>query len=255
MSKSVIFGTLVGTVLSSGCKVMPPPPVFAPHAPTAPDERGTTTAMIVVGTAGQILGGDGWGVALRVEHQETERTTVGVELTGGRGSQSAYEDNTLFRHYLVAARGYGRYASIDEVAWTYGAGLSWMRTGMITGSVQAAFAASYPNDHLVPLGQLGIALAVPLRKGRAFKEETRTLNLGEPEPMPLRQEFPGLINMRNPPPPKAQQPRWDVIIAADVGLIVPIGDTGNRLSLDVGFAGAQRAHEGLYSLSLADSQR
>jgi hypothetical protein len=56
------------------------------------------------------------------------------------------------------------------------------------------------------------------------------------------------------PPPKAQQPSWEIFIAADLGLIVPIGDTGNRLSLDVGFAGAQRAHEGLYSLSVADSQ-
>lgn len=208
--------------------------------------------MIVVGTAGQVLGGDGWGVAVRVEYQETARTTVGVELTGGRGSQGAYEDDRLFRHYLIAARGYGRFAQIDGVALTYGTGLSWMRTGMITGSVQASFAASYPNDYLVPLGQLGIALALPLRKGRVFKGESRTINFGEPEPMVAKppELFPG-----TPPRPKAQQPSWEIFIAADLGLIVPIGDTGNRLSLDVGFASAQRAHEGLYSLSLADSQR
>ena len=209
--------------------------------------------MLVVGTAGQVLGGDGWGVALRVEHQETERTTVGVELTGGRGDTGAYADDTLFRHYLIAVRGYGRFADIDEVALTYGAGLSWMRTGMITGSVQASFAASYPNDYLVPLGQLGIALAVPLRKGRAFKEESRALNFGEPEPQPQRAEWPQLVT-QTPPPPKARQPSWEIFIAADLGLIVPIGDTGNRLSLDVGFASAQRAHEGLYSLSVADAQ-
>jgi hypothetical protein len=240
--------------LLAACKVLPPPPVMAPHAPTAPDDRGTTTAMLIVGTAGEVLGGDGWGVALRVEHQETERTTVGVELTGGRGTTGAYADDTLFRHYLIAARGYGRFADIDEVALTYGAGLSWMRTGMITGSLQASFAASYPNDYLVPLGQLGIALAVPLRKGRAFKEESRALNFGDPEPQPPPRPWPGLVPLQTPPPPKARQPSWEIYITADLGLIVPIGNTGNRLSLDLGFAGAQRAHEGLYSLSVADSQ-
>jgi hypothetical protein len=151
--------------LLAACKVLPPPPVMAPHAPTAPDDRGTTTAMIIVGTAGEVLGGGGWGVALRVEHQETERTTIGVELTGGRGDRGAWDDNTLFRHYLIAARAYGRYARIDEIALTYGAGLSWMRTGMITGSVHGSFAASYPNDYFVPYASVHLALVTPLRAG------------------------------------------------------------------------------------------
>jgi hypothetical protein len=237
-----MFGALVGTVLSSACKVLPPPPVIAPHAPTAPDDRGTTTAMLVVGTAGEILGGGGWGVALRVEHQETERTTVGVELTGGRGDRGAWADNTLFRHYLIAARGYGRYARIDEIALTYGAGLSWMRTGMITGTVHGSFAASYPNDYFVPLGQLGVAFAVPLRKGRAFKEEPFNVTMGEPMPGPP------------PPPVVAKTASWDAFLTFDADLLVPVGDTGNRISVDVGMAKALRANQGLVSFSAADAQ-
>lgn len=228
----------------AACKVLPPPPVMAPHVPTAPEERQATTAMVVVGAAGEILGGGGWGVALRVEHQETERTTIGVELTGGRGDRGAWADRTSFRHYLVAVRGYGRYARIDEIALTYGAGLSWMRTGMITGSLQGAFAVSFPNDYVVPLGQVGFALAAPLRKGRAFMDEPFHIAMGPPEP--------GL-----PPPPRteAKLPTWDAFLTFDVGLIVPIGETGNRLSLDVGMAKALRANQGLASFSLADSQR
>lgn len=217
---------------------------MAPHAPTAPEERGAVTAMVVVGAAGEILGGGGWGVALRVEHQETERTTMGIELTGGRGERGAWADNTQFRHYLIALRGYGRYARIDEIALTYGAGLSWMRTGMITGSVHGSFGASFPNDYVVPLGQVGLALALPLRKGRAFMDVPFHVALGPPEP--------GL-----PPPPRTEAKRrsWDAFLTFDVGVIVPIGETGNRLSLDVGMAKALRANQGLASFSLADSQR
>lgn len=65
-----------------------------------------------------------------------------------------------------------------------------------------------------------------------------------------RHIFPGKL-----PPPTAKRPHLEFFVTADVGLIVPIGDTGNRISLDLGFASAQRANEGLYSLSLADSQR
>jgi hypothetical protein len=56
------------------------------------------------------------------------------------------------------------------------------------------------------------------------------------------------------PPPKAQQPSWEIFIAADLGLIVPIGDTGNRISVDVGMAKALRANQGLVSFSAADAQ-
>lgn len=100
------------------------------------------------------------------------------------------------------------------------------------------------DDYVVPLGQVGFALAAPLRKGRAFMDEPFHIAMGPPEP--------GL-----PPPPRTEAllPTWDAFLTFDVGMIVPIGETGNRLSLDVGMAKALRANQGLASFSLADSLR
>ena len=228
-----------------GCRALPPPPVLAPHAPTEPDRIGDTTAMVVVGVVDQFWGGDGWGVALRVEHQRTDRTTAGLELTGGRGSQGRYESGEIFRQSLVGLRAYGRYSppGNDELAIGAGAGISWMRTGLVTGTLHTSFTASYPNGSFVPLGSIGVALAIPLRHGRAYGDVPFTL--GPPDPgTPEYQQRPVF-----------RTPAVDAFLTFDAGALVPIGDTGNRLSLDLGAAIALRAGQLLVSANTADAQR
>lgn len=237
-------------LLLAGCYVVPPPPVLPLHATTAPDVRGTTTAMVVVGTAGQLLfGGEGWGIALRVEHQETTRTAVGLELSGGRGNQGTFSDRTIFRHWLVAVRGYGRHSSSDAAdapfALVFGAGLSVTATGLVTGTLDAGGAASYVNDHAEPVVMLAAALAAPLRRGRAFADRPVEVWIGPPEP--------GIDGASRRT--RYRTPRTELYLAGGLGLVVPVGDTGNRLSLDVSLGLALRDHTGIGSLSLADAQR
>lgn len=222
---------------------------MAPHAPTEPNEQGAITAIVAIGYVEQIMGGDGWGVALRIERQQTDRTTIGGELTGGRGSEGQYEDGTTFRQSLIALRGYGRTSPshANALAISYGAGLSWMRTGALTGSLQTSFIASYPNDHLVPLAALSIALAVPLVHGRAFGEKPLNLNFGEPEPRPPADPL-------SPPPSIYGVPHADLFFGLDLGLFTPFARTGNAFSIDAGVAVPLRARDVLVSVSAADSQ-
>ena len=210
--------------------------------------------MVVVGTVSQFLwGGDGWGIALRVERQETSRTTIGGELTGGRGSEGQYEDGTIFKQALVGLRAYGRTSpsNADEVAIAYGAGLSWLRTGAITATLQTSLIASYPNDHLVPLAALGLALAVPIVHGRAFGDKPVSIGLGEPEPQWDAEGRPSY----EPPKPDYAVPKLDLYLGLDLGVIVPFGDTGNRLSLDIGAAHPMRSRSMLVSASAGDQQK
>lgn len=242
------------TVLAA-CHPLPPPPVLAPHAPTEPNEQGAVTAMLVVGLVEEGLGGDGWGVALRIERQETARTTIGGELTGGRGSEGQYADGTTFRQSLIGLRAYGRTSPShdDELAFSYGGGISWMRTGLVTATLQTSFIASRPSDVLVPLAAVNFALAIPLRHGRAFGEKPMHLNFGEPEPMMRDPAFhDGKLVL--PDEPTYDVPHFDFYLGLDLGLIVPIGDTGNALSLDLGAAFATRARKLLLSQSLGESQ-
>src|SRR4051794_13100042 len=143
--------------------------------------------MVVVGLVDQELwGGDGWGVALRVERQQTNRTTIGGELTGGRGSEGQYESRETFRQSLLGVRAYGRTSPShdDELAFGYGVGVSWMRTGLVTATLQTSLFASRPSDRFVPIGGVSLALAIPLRRGRAYGDAPMNVNFGEAEPMP-----------------------------------------------------------------------
>jgi len=240
-----------------GCRVLPPPPVLPPHASTETDREGATTAVIVVGIAhaGELFDGNAWGVALRVEHQQTERTTLGLELTGGRGDEARYESGEVFRPWLVGARAYGRFAPSStphDLAFTYGAGLSLMATGLVTGTLHGGLALGYANDHAVPVGALGLALAVPLRPGRPYGDpHSRThyaFGAAEPDLNPGRAPL-------DPGKPRTKLPATELYLGFDLGLIVPIGKTGNRLSADFGFARAIRDKGVVLALSLGEAQR
>ena len=239
----------------AACHPLPPPPVFAPHAGTQPEEQGAITAMVVVGAVTEMMGSEGWGIALRVERQETDRTTIGGELTGGRGGGGEYEDGTSFRQSLLGVRAYGRTSPsrTDEVAFSYGAGLSWMRTCLVTGTLQTSFIATDPNTHLVPLAAFSVALAIPLLHGRAFGERPMNMTFGEP--LPEMRARPHNLAEALAPSPRFHTPKLDLYLGLDLGLLVPLGDTGNRLSLDLGAAMALRARKLLSSVSAADTQR
>jgi hypothetical protein len=207
---------------------------------------------VVIGMAGQLfLGGDGWGVALRLEHQETDAATLGVELSGGRGDQAYFEDRSMFRHWLVGVRGYGRYAVGDDaIALVSRAGLSLTASGLITGSLHAGAAVSYDNEHAIPVATGALAVAVPLRRGRAFAPPS--ISFGPPETVHRTHNVKAVWQRETP---HYLVPSTELYLAFGAGVLVPVGDTGNRLSLDVSVARALRDVAGLVSLSIADAQR
>ena len=221
---------------AGGCRAMAPPPLLPAHTGTAAAPVGATTAMIVVGVYSQFLfGGDGVGLALRVEHQHTERTAAGVELGGGRGKEdlglglgkAALEGRRAEgerRHWLIAARGYARFSARDWLAATYGAGLSVMDTGALTLSAHGGSSLSYTNDYFVPVLSLGAAAAWPVLRGAPYGDT------------PAR-------------------PRFDVFPYATAGFVVPIGSTGNRLSAELGVAVPLRTEGSVLSLSVADAHQ
>lgn len=233
---------VVGLVVVA-CKPLPPPPVVAFHGDTEAGVRGTVTAMLIVGAAGQILGGGGAGVALRLEHQQTDRTTLGIELTGGSGSEDDSE-----RVWLGAVRGYGRTQLPTRfVAATYGLGLSVMDVGLVTLSAHGGAMTSYPNDYLAPFFGAGFATAIPLRRGRpwgkAAEDHDFCFHCAEPpKRSPLRTS-------------SAAPVRADVFLYLDVGAATRFGGTDNQLSFDIAGMIPWRADEGVVAFSMADAQR
>jgi len=224
----------------AACHALPPPPVVAFHGDTAAAPADTTTAMLVVGVAGQVLGGGGVGVAVRVERQQTDRTTVGLELTGGKGSGDG-----VGKHWLAALRAYGRGTprTRDWVALTYGLGLSVMDVGLVTFTAHAGGAVSYPNDYVAPFLGAGLALALPIVKGEPWgdrKISAPCFGCSEPH------------SMEPPEPPDPV--KADLYIYGDAGAAFMIGDK-NRLSIDAALVVPTQNKEGLLSLSLADGQR
>ena len=237
----------------AACKALPPPPALPPHAGTAPEREGATTAMIVVGIAGEPLGGGGWGTALRIEHQTTERTTLGIELTGGRGTDKLVDDaNHEFSQWLVGGRVYGRsLVTRDDrdLAVAYGLGLSYLKSGALTATLNGGFVFAYANPTLVPVAGLGLALAVPLLQGSRYGDTPFGLDFGEPMPRPQGKPF------APPEQTNLARPRTELFVAFDLGFLVPLGSTGNTISADVGAAFAPRANDLVLSLSAADAQR
>lgn len=220
---------LAAAVGAAACKPLPPAPLVALHDDTAAAPVDTTTALVVVGIAGELFA-SGVGAAIRVERQVTSRTAIGGELMVGRGDG----DDEDPRVWVVAARGFGHGTprAHDWVALTYGLGLAWMSTGLVSATVHGGGALSYPNGYGTPYLQLGLAPVVVLRPGRPMGDGPA---LGAPDP--------------------PRSPRSDVFWLVDVGAVGLVGDTGNRLSIDLGMAGAMIVDDGVFALSVADGQR
>lgn len=252
MSRVGLVGIALVSVLA-GCKGVPLPPFVAPLGGTAAEDTGATTGMLVLGMAGG-LGGGGVGLALRLEQQRTDHTTYGLELTAGRGDRFENEGGDTFRQFMVGARAYSR-TQLDvtkNVALTYGAGLSLTATGALTATLHGGGETAYTNDYWVPYLALSGALAVPLLRGRAAYERTWGVGMMGNEPLPGRPR--GLLD-----PPAGRRtrlrPSWDCFVIANVGFVVPVGHTGNRIAADLGGALSLRTPDLIVSLSAADAQR
>ena len=223
------------------CKVSPPPPVVPFHTTTEADAKGDTSVLLVVGGVMQGLGGVGLGAALRVQHQQTDRTALGIEMAAGHGDG----DNTTLS--MVAFRGYGR-TTIPGQEWlalTYGAGFSLLSTGMVSVTAHAGAAISYPNDHFVPYLAISGAIAVPLAQGDDFGDMARDIN--EPDSRNVVAAPPADYTYGG-----KRGVRTTGYLAFDPGFVVPVGDTGHDLSADIGLAWGTRRGTGFWSASFAD---
>ncbi|MEO8707209.1 MAG: hypothetical protein ABI867_44690 [Kofleriaceae bacterium] len=156
----------------------------------------------------------------------------------GRGSEATRKGEATIGHWLVGSRGYGRFTprSHDWVAATYGVGLSYLDTGLVTGTAHAGVAVSAINDYVTPFAQLGFAGALPLVRGAPFGDEDRGIH-----------------------PPRARKgtyPRRDLYFCFDGGIIGDIDDSGeSRFSVDLAFAGAVVGDELVIGLSAAGAHR
>ena len=166
-------------VVLGACSAVPPPPLVPFHSTTAPEERGETSAMLIVGGAGEPLG-FGFGAAVRFEHQTTDRTAIGFDVTVGRGYDTTEPEPTWF----VGVRGFGRtnIASRDWAAVTYGAGLSYLDSGNLSASLQLGGAVAATNETFVPYATLGIAPVLVLRRGRAYSMDASDIGNDEDSP-------------------------------------------------------------------------
>lgn len=233
-------------LLMAACKPIAPPPVALLHATTEAAGEDVTTAMIVIGGAAQLVfGGNGYGLALRVEHQSTEHNAFGLELTGGRGETG---DNT--RLWLFGVRGYGRYhLPTKYAAVTYGAGLSVLNLGLVTLTPHAGAAACAPNDYAAPYLHVGLGALLPLRRGGTWGREANIAWCpGCTEP-----GAPSTSGNLIPPP------RADLFWYGELGMATRYGGNANQLSVSGAFAAAFHAVDDetphMLVLSLADSQR
>ena len=197
--------------------------------------------MFVVGLVSQVLGGGGLGVAVRVQRQETERTLLGAELTVGRGDA---DDTKL---WLFALRGYGKLTprTRDYIALHYGAGLSVLSTGMTTLTAHGAPQLAWINDYWQPYLATGLALSVPLVRGRPFGDME-----GRPEHDPGEH---ALFVGRSAETAPLHTRLYLTLVP---GFAVPVGDTGHVLSLDAGLATTINGkNSGFVTLSVADLVR
>lgn len=241
----------VGIALCAACRALPPAPVVPLHASTAPEAVDEVTVSLIIGIVMQPLGGAGLGSAIRVERQQTDRTALGGELAIGW----ADADDTRF--WMIALRGYGQGTprTHDWVAVTYGAGLSVLTTGMVSLQLHGGGAVAYPNDHVVPYLSTGVAASFPLVNGRAFGHLRGYTGRGAWR-APREQRIAGAVPFDFSPEPREERdPRTELYIYGSIGTAVPLGDTGNALSLDFGVAESLRDGAPFFALSLADTQQ
>jgi hypothetical protein len=221
------------------------------HASTAAEAVDEVTLSLVVGVAMQGLGGIGLGSAIRVERQETERTALGAEITIG------YLDADGTKLWLFALRGYGQSTprTHDWSALTYGAGVSVLTSGMVSLQLHGGGAISHPNDYVAPYLSAGLAASFPIIDGTPFGHLEEDPDVTATRDRLAREADGGVpYGPWAPPQPDRVTLRSEFYVYATIGTVVPLGDTGNALSLDFGLAKPLRDDTGYVGLSLADTQ-
>ena len=170
---------------------------------------------------------------MRFEHQTTDRTAIGFDVTVGRGYDTTEPEPTWF----VGVRGFGRtnIASRDWAAVTYGAGLSYLDSGNLSASLQLGGAVAATNETFVPYATLGIAPVLVLRRGRAYSMDASDIGNDEDSP------------------PDRKPPRSDVFLYGGAGFVGYLTEQ-RRLSLDLVLAYAIRRGAPLTAVSLAGRQ-
>ena len=204
--RSLVLGALV----LAACRPLPPVPTLPVHASTEGAGEGATTAMVVVGWAGTPLGGGGFGGALRVEHQYTDATTLGLELTGGRADHTVKDvHGDYFRQWLFGVRGYGRsqIGGSRYADYTYGVGLAAMSSGALIAQLHGGSLVGYPNERIEPQLQLSLAASLPVITGKAYGDAS----------------------------PAGGSMPYELFFAFDGGALFHPGDS-DRVSLDIGGA-------------------
>ncbi|MFN0252247.1 MAG: hypothetical protein ACKV2T_35560 [Kofleriaceae bacterium] len=242
---------VVGAITLFACRALPPAPMVPFHASTAAEAVDEVTLSLVVGVAMQGLGGVGLGGAIRVERQDTERTALGAELGIG------WIDADGTKLWLFALRGYGKSTprAHDWVALTYGAGVSVLTSGMVSLQLHAGGAIAHPNDYVVPYLSAGLAASLPIIDGAPFGHLDEGPDVRATRERHAR-EAKGDVPY-GPWAPKQPDPvhlRSELYVYGSIGTVVPLGDTGNALSLDFGVAKPLRDDTAFAGLSLADTQ-
>lgn len=210
----------------AACTPVSPPPLIPMHAGTAPQAEDATTVTVVVGVAGEVLGGGGWGVALRGERQVDDGTALGAQLAIARGDEGDAAVGHAARHWLVEVRGYGRLADVerDWLAGLASIGVTTMDTGLVATTLALGGEVSYPNAYAVPALGVFAAVSHPWRRGRGFGADHD----------------------------KHVATTW--WLGGGAGLLAPIGDSGNAASIELGVAAAfGQDGGGQVSASIADS--
>lgn len=230
--------SIAAIIAFGGCSAVPPPPLVPFHSTTAAEERGTTSAMLILGAAGQPLG-MGFGAAVRIEHQATDRTALGFDIVAGRGLDTVKPEPKLF----VGVRGFGRTnpTTRDWLAVTYGAGLSYLDSGNLSVSLQLGGAVAATNETFVPYATLGVAPVLVLRRGRGYSTDAASIGCIA---CSAKDELSR---------PEAEAPRSEVFLHGGAGFVGYLSDE-RRLSLDLGLAYALRDGSPVMSMSLAGRQ-
>ena len=240
---------LVGIVLV-GCRALPPAPTLPFHASTAAEPVDEVTVSLVVGIVMQPLGGAGLGSAIRVERQQTDRTALGGELAIG------WVDADETKFWMIAVRGYGQgtLRTHDWAAVTYGAGFAILTTGMVSLQLHGGGAIAYPNGTVVPYLSAGVAASFPIIDGRAFGHLRGYRPRGAWR-VPRERRLAGAVPFDFSPEPREERsPQSELYVYGSIGTAVPLGDTGNALSLDFGVAESLRDGAPFFGLTLADTQ-
>lgn len=240
----------LAAIAACACRALPPAPMVPFHASTAADPIDEVTLTFVVGAVMQGLGGLGIGGAVRLERQETERTAVGAELAIGKLDA----DGTKL--WLFALRGYGQSTprTRDWAALTYGAGVSVLTSGMVSVQLHGGGAIAHTNDYVVPYLSLGVAASLPIVDGAPFGHLEEDPGVRATRERQAREAKGGVpYGPWAPPQPDPVHLRSELYVYGSIGAVVPLGDTGNALSLDVGVAKPIREESAFVGLSLADT--